>query len=81
MLAARKGVGTDPKSTAAVVLARKLVQARGDLSDADIANARKAGLNDGELAEVVAVSSINLFTNYFNHLNGTEVDFPPAPKM
>lgn len=81
MLAARKGVGTDPKATAAVVLARKLVQARGDLSDADIANARKAGLHDGELAEVVAVSCFSLFTNYFNHLNGTELDFPPAPKM
>jgi AhpD family alkylhydroperoxidase len=81
MLGARKGTGTDPKATAAVVLARKLVQARGDLSDADIANSRKAGLNDGELAEVVAVACLNLFTNYFNHLNGTEVDFPPAPKM
>ncbi len=81
MLAARRGTGTDPKATAAVVLARKLVQARGDLSDADIANARKSGLNDGELAEVVAISCFNLFTNYFNHLNGTEVDFPPAPKV
>jgi uncharacterized peroxidase-related enzyme len=81
MLAARRGTGTDPKATAAVVLARKIVQARGDLSDADIANARKAGLLDGELGEVVAVASFNLFTNYFNHLNGTENDFPPAPKL
>jgi len=81
MLAARRGTGTDAKATAAVVLARKIVQARGDLSDADIANARKAGLLDGELGEVVAVASFNLFTNYFNHLNGTENDFPPAPKL
>ena len=80
MLAARRGVGTDPRATAAVVLARKIVQARGDLSDADVAHARKAGLDDAALGEVVAVTCFNVFTNYFNHLNGTDVDFPPAPK-
>jgi uncharacterized peroxidase-related enzyme len=80
-LAARKGTGTDPKATAALVLARKIVQARGDLSDADIANARKAGLNDGELTEVLAVTCLNIYTNYFNHVNGTDIDFPAAPKL
>ncbi len=80
-LAARKGTGTEPRATAAVVLARKIVQARGDLSDADIANARKAGLDDGQVAEVLAVTCLNIYTNYFNHLNGTDIDFPAAPKM
>ena len=79
--AARRGTGTDPKATAAVVLARKMVQARGDVTDADVANARKAGLSDAELAEVAAVTCLNVFTNYFNHLNATEVDFPAAPKL
>lgn len=80
-LAARRGIGTEPRATAAVVLSRKIVQARGDLTDADIANARKAGLNDGELAEVLAVTCLNIYTNYFNHANGTEIDFPAAPKL
>lgn len=80
MLAARHGKAKDPKAAAAVVLARKVAQARGDVTDADVAHARKAGLDDAGLAEVVAVTCFNLFTNYFNHLNGTEVDFPPAPK-
>jgi uncharacterized peroxidase-related enzyme len=79
--AARRGEGSDPKAAGAVAFARKIVLARGDLSDADIANARKAGLDDGELAEALAVASFTLFTSYFNHLNGTEVDFPPAPKI
>jgi uncharacterized peroxidase-related enzyme len=81
MLAARRGTGSDPRAAAAVVFARKLVHARGDLSDADVAAARKGGLDDGELAEVLAVVSLNLYTTYFNHMNGTEVDFPPAPKL
>ena len=81
MLAARRGAGSDAKASAAVVLALKIVEARGDLSDSDIAHARKGGLDDGELAEVLAVACLNLYTNYFNHLNGTEVDFPPAPKV
>ena len=78
---ARRGKARDRRAAAAVTLARKIVQARGDLTDADVAHARRDGLDDAALAEVVAVTSLNLFTNYFNHLNNTEVDFPPAPKM
>ena len=81
MLAARRGGGTDPRATAALALARKIVQTRGDVTDADVAHARKAGLDDAALVEVLAVTVQNLFTGYFNHMNGTESDFPPAPKL
>jgi hypothetical protein len=30
----------------------------------------------GEIAEIVAVTAGNVFTNYFNIIAGTEVDFP-----
>jgi len=80
MAQARHGKARDRRAAAAVTLARKIAQARGDLTDADVAHARRDGLDDAALAEVVAVTCLNIFTNYFNHLNGTEVDFPPAPK-
>ena len=35
-----------------------------------------AGLDDGEIAEVVANVAINILTNYFNNANQTEVDLP-----
>lgn len=81
MLNARRGIGADPKAAAAVTLARKVVDARGDVSEADVAAARRGGLGDGEVAEVVAVVALNLYTSYFNHVNATEVDFPAAPRL
>jgi uncharacterized peroxidase-related enzyme len=73
---ARQGKSADKKTQAAVTLARALVDRKGNVTDSDIQAARAAGLDDGELGEVVANVSLNLFTNYFNHLNNTEVDFP-----
>ena len=45
-------------------------------SDADLASVRKAGYTDGEITEIVANVAVNIFTNYFNHVAQTEVDFP-----
>lgn len=61
---------------AALRLARAIVEARGHVSDADVGAAHDAGLSDAEIAEVTAHVALNVFTNYFNSLAGTEVDFP-----
>jgi AhpD family alkylhydroperoxidase len=73
---ARRGKASDAKTDGAVKLARRLSETRGNASDADLSAARAAGLDDGEIAEVVALTALNLFTNYFNHVNQTEVDVP-----
>ncbi len=72
-LAARS---SDTKTQAALTFARKIVDLRGNLSDSDVKAVRDAGYNDGEIAEILTVTSFNIFTNYFNHVAGTEVDFP-----
>lgn len=77
--AARLGHATDPKTNAAVGLAKQLVEQRGNVSDASLAAAKAAGLSDGDVAEVVANVALNLFTNYFNHVNQTDVDLPKVP--
>jgi AhpD family alkylhydroperoxidase len=76
---ARLGRSSDTKTDAAVSLACKVVNSRGHVSDADVSAARSAGLDDGDIAEVVANVVLNLFANYFNNLNQTEVDFPKVP--
>jgi AhpD family alkylhydroperoxidase len=73
---ARLGQATDRKTAGAVALAQKLVNTRGVVAEPDITAARAAGLDDGDLAEVVANVALNIFTNYFNNMNQTEVDFP-----
>ncbi len=37
---------------------------------------RAAGFSEGEIVEIVATVGITTFTNYFNHIAQTEVDFP-----
>jgi AhpD family alkylhydroperoxidase len=76
---ARLAKSADRKTGAAVALAKKLVSGQGRVSDGDVSEARSAGLDDGDIAEVVANVAINVFTNYFNNLNQTEVDLPKVP--
>ncbi|HEX4054061.1 MAG TPA: carboxymuconolactone decarboxylase family protein [Tepidisphaeraceae bacterium] len=76
---ARLGRSSDRKTGAAVALAQKVLSSKGNISDSDASAARTAGLDDGEIAEVVANVVLTLFTNYFNHVNQTEVDFPKVP--
>jgi uncharacterized peroxidase-related enzyme len=76
ILDSRRGTAVDPKSDALIRFARKVVDERGQVSDADVAEVRAAGLDDGAIAEVVANVALNIFTNYFNHVAETDIDFP-----
>jgi uncharacterized peroxidase-related enzyme len=78
ILDSRRGTSVDPTSDAVIRFARKVVDERGQVSDADLAEVRAAGLNDGAIAEVVANVALNIFTNYFNHVADTDIDFPRA---
>ena len=72
----RCGVSPDRKTEAMLQFARKVVLERGWVSDDDVASIRAVGATDAEIAEVVAHVAVNIFSNYFNHVAGTEVDFP-----
>ncbi len=78
---ARRAEPKDQKEQAALQFARAIVKERGLVSDADVQQVRDAGYQDGEIAEIVANVALNLFTNYFNHVAGTEIDFPAAPEL
>jgi uncharacterized peroxidase-related enzyme len=78
ILDSRRGTSVDPKTDAMIQFARHVVDERGRVSDANIAQVRAAGLDDGAIAEIVANVALNIFTNYFNHVAETEIDFPRA---
>jgi hypothetical protein len=42
---------------------------------------REAGLDDGTVAEVVAHVALDVFTNDFNNVARTDLDFPKAPEL
>ncbi len=81
VMAARNGESSDAKEQAALGFAQKVVSERGRVDDDAVERLREAGYNDGEICEVVANVALNLFTNYFNHVAGTQVDFPIAPEL
>ncbi|MEM1330585.1 MAG: carboxymuconolactone decarboxylase family protein [Planctomycetota bacterium] len=80
-IGARAGTLSDGKRGAIVRFAKALHEKRGFVGDEDIAAFRDAGYDDGAIGEVVAAYALATFTNYFNHVNGTEVDFPAAPAL
>ena len=43
--------------------------------------AREAGYDDGAIAEVIAHVALNVFTNYFNLVADTDIDFPKAEPL
>jgi uncharacterized peroxidase-related enzyme len=73
---ARQATAVDPRIDAILKLARSIVAQRGELGEAGLEQARKAGLTDGEIVETVAHVALNIFSNYINHIAGTVIDFP-----
>ena len=81
ILESRCGTSADPKEDVLLRFARTVLEKQGVVEDADIAAVRQAGYGDAEIAEVVAHVGLNVFTNYFNHVAGTTIDFPKAPAL
>lgn len=72
----RNGDSTDTRAAAAVKFAIKVVEARGQVSDADVASIRLAGYSDAEVVEIVLHVALNTLTNYVNEVAETTIDFP-----
>lgn len=82
IIAIRAGeVDFDPKLAAITEVAREAAARTGNVSEAAWQAALDAGWTDEELAEAFAHIAANLFTNYFNHYAGTELDVPAAPPL
>ena len=77
----RLGTAVDHKTDALIRFARKVVETRGRVSDADLEDVRDAGFDDGVINEVVAHVALNVFTNYFNNVAETDIDFPKAEAL
>lgn len=73
---ARNAEAGDAKAAAALQFAADMVRKRGQVDASEVDTLRSAGYTDGEITEIIAVVAINIFTNYFNHIAGTEIDFP-----
>jgi uncharacterized peroxidase-related enzyme len=73
---ARKGHASDPKRDAAVQFARKIIETRGNVGDADVKAVRDAGYTDANIIEIIALVTVYTLTNFLNNVSDPERDFP-----
>jgi len=74
--AAREGRSEDASTHAALQFALRVAQARGRVSDADLAAVRQAGFDEAAIIEIVSNVAVNVLTNYINNVALTDIDFP-----
>lgn len=75
MESAQLSSADDPKIEAALKFARLLVDKRGTLGKGELERLHSAGYTDGEIAEIILVTTFNIFPNYFNKVADTDLDF------
>lgn len=71
----RRATG-DEKQDALIRFVRKLAQSSGTVSEGDFAAIKAAGYSDAQLVEISLAFATTVFTNVFNRINDTEIDFP-----
>jgi len=82
MLAIRTGRPTgDDRLDTLLAVVREATLDVGAVQDDTWKQAQAAGWSDEELTEAFAHLAANLYTNYFNHYVGTELDVPAAPAV
>jgi uncharacterized peroxidase-related enzyme len=72
----RAGSSVDPKRAAVARFAQRVVDSRGQVSDADLEAVRGAGYTDPQILAIVTVAVQALLTNFINNVNQTDIDIP-----
>ncbi len=71
-----KGTSENPRTMSLINFCLSILENNGFVSDQNMVEIREAGFTDEEIVEIVAAVCIKIFTNYFNHVAESEVDFP-----
>lgn len=72
-----EGAASDPQARAVLDFVNLVIRERADIDNAaELGKLREAGLSEAQIVEVIAHIALNQFTNYFNHIAGTSIDFP-----
>lgn len=78
---ARRGEMDDAKYNALATFTKALLDKKGFADEGDLSAFKSVGYDDGDVVEVIASVALNFYTNYFNHVNGTDVDLPTPPAL
>lgn len=72
----RTGTSQDAKAALAVKLARSLAENTGEITTAELVEARNAGYTDADIVEIITHVGLNIITNMIGKASRVEIDFP-----
>lgn len=72
----RGATSSDPKAAAALAFAKALVDNMGEVTKTEFEAVRAAGHTDGEIVEIIAHVTMNIFTNLIGKSTLVDIDFP-----
>ncbi|MEH2594965.1 putative peroxidase-related enzyme [Bradyrhizobium sp. AZCC 1577] len=73
----RNGTSTgDARRDALIRFVRRVARTSGTVSAADFEAIKAAGYSDAQLVDISLAFATTVFTNVFNRINDTEIDFP-----
>jgi uncharacterized peroxidase-related enzyme len=81
ILGIRQGNTHNPKIRALSEFVRTVLKERGHVTAGELRAVQAVGYNDAQITETIFVISQTEFTNFFNHVNDTVLDFPPVPEI
>lgn len=81
ILAARRWEADDPRHKALLTFVKQVIATKGRVSDDELKTVKEAGYSDGQIAEAIAFIGLATYSNLFNHVFDTPLDFPEAPQL
>ena len=72
----RAGSSLDTQAAVAVRLARSLMENHGEVTTAELLEARAAGFSDADIVEIITHVGLNLLTNMIGKASRVDIDFP-----
>ncbi|MFJ3975868.1 carboxymuconolactone decarboxylase family protein [Streptomyces sp. NPDC090021] len=74
--AAREAKSESAEAQAVLTFAQSVLKNRGAVTDEELQAVRDAGFGDKAIVDIVFSISLNILTNYFNHVAELDIDFP-----
>lgn len=81
VLKARQFEAANAKHAALLKFIGRVIATKGFVSDDELSVVQEAGYSDGQIAEAVAYIGLATYSNLFNHVHDTPLDFPAASKL
>ena len=77
----RRGTVENAKLQELISFTLSILREKGFVSDIELDAFREAGYTEAHIVEILTIIAQKTLSNYFNHINETELDFPAAPEI